>query len=135
MHSRQLSFSLFLPFVFVLLFAAVAFSLRHAPAQQFAATYIYGKLSVTIPYRSTHEGTGKLAVEILDPEDNVLGRIERPADIGEHDLRAFARKRTGDRLADAPDPARAGDDRNLISESRIHDRGSYHGATKEAADC
>jgi hypothetical protein len=81
MHSRQLSFSLFLPFAFVLMLAAVAFSLRHAPAQQLAVTYTRGNLSVTIPYRSKREGAGKLAVEILDPEDNVLGRIERPVDI------------------------------------------------------
>jgi hypothetical protein len=83
MHSRpfQLSFRLFLPLVLVLLFAAVAFSLRHARAQPLAAIYTHGNLSVTVPYHSTREGAGRLTVEILDPEDNVLGRIERPVDI------------------------------------------------------
>src|SRR3984885_13013566 len=77
----QLSFRLFLPLVLVLLFAAVAFSLRHARAQPLAAIYTHGNLSVTVPYHSTREGAGRLTVEILHPEDNVLGRIERPVDI------------------------------------------------------
>ena len=83
MHSRPLqrSFRLFLPFVLLLVLAAVAFSLRHARAQQLAATYTRGNLSVTVPYQSTRAGSGKLTVEILDPEDNVLGRIERSVDI------------------------------------------------------
>jgi A-macroglobulin TED domain/Alpha-2-macroglobulin family/Carboxypeptidase regulatory-like domain/MG2 domain/A-macroglobulin receptor binding domain/Alpha-2-macroglobulin bait region domain len=83
MHSRpfQRSFRLFLPFVLLLVLAAVAFSLRHARAQQLAATYTRGNLSVTVPYQSTRAGSGKLTVEILDPEDNVLGRVERSVDI------------------------------------------------------
>ncbi len=83
MHSStfQRSFRLFLPFVLLLVLAAVAFSLRHARAQQLAATYTRGNLSVTVPYNSTRAGSGKLTVEILDPEDNVLGRVERPVDI------------------------------------------------------
>jgi uncharacterized protein YfaS (alpha-2-macroglobulin family) len=77
----QRSFRLFLPFVLLLLFAAIAFSLRHALAQQLAATYTRGNLSVTVPYHSARAGSGKLTVEILDPEDNVLGRVERSVDI------------------------------------------------------
>jgi len=48
-----------------------------AQTQEFAATYRQGKLFVTIPYDSTHEGSGTLTVEILDPEDHSLGRVER----------------------------------------------------------
>jgi uncharacterized protein YfaS (alpha-2-macroglobulin family) len=50
-------------------------------AQQLAATYRHGSLSVTIPYDSANEGSGKLTVEILDPEDHSLGRMERNLEI------------------------------------------------------
>lgn len=39
-------------------------------------TYSRGTLHVTIPYRAPHSGDGKLSVEVLDPEDKVLGRSE-----------------------------------------------------------
>ena len=62
--------------VVLLAMAVLPFSF---PAQtlQLAATYRQGKLFVTIPYDSAREGYGKLTVEILDPEDRSLGRIER----------------------------------------------------------
>ena len=43
-----------------------------------AATYGHGVLHVTIPYKLPHAGEGRLAVEVLNPEDESLGRIERP---------------------------------------------------------
>src|SRR5580698_9352862 len=62
---------------------AVATILLKIPAQsqQLAATYRQGKLSVTIPYASPREGSGKLTVEVLDPEDHSLGRVERHVEI------------------------------------------------------
>ena len=57
-------------------------SLRHARAQQLVVTYMHGNLAVTIPYHSDREGSGRLVAEILDPEDHVLGKIERNIDIG-----------------------------------------------------
>jgi hypothetical protein len=42
-------------------------------------TYTRGVLNVTLPYHSAHSGDGKLTVEVLDPEDKVLGRAERQA--------------------------------------------------------
>ena len=42
-----------------------------------AAFYSHGGLRVTIPYRALSAGSGRLVVEILDPDDNVLGRVER----------------------------------------------------------
>src|SRR6266850_5505566 len=39
-------------------------------------TYTRGVLHVTIPYRAVHSGDGKLSVEVLDPEDKILGRAE-----------------------------------------------------------
>src|ERR1700730_18234129 len=47
-----------------------------------AATYSHDALRVTIPYRAPHNGAGLLTVEVLDPEDKVLGRSERRVDIG-----------------------------------------------------
>ncbi len=52
-----------------------------ARAGQLTATYGHGNLSVTIPYNSSQEGSGKLTVEILDPEDKSVGRVERAGEI------------------------------------------------------
>src|SRR5258708_32999204 len=46
-------------------------------------TYSRGVLHVSIPYHAVHAGGGKLTVEVLDPEDKVLGRAETQAAIGE----------------------------------------------------
>jgi hypothetical protein len=39
-------------------------------------TYTRGVLHVTIPFHAVHSGDGKLTVEVLDPEDKVLGHAE-----------------------------------------------------------
>jgi uncharacterized protein YfaS (alpha-2-macroglobulin family) len=44
------------------------------------ATYAHGTLDLTIPYRAAQGGAGKLSVEVLDPEDHVLGSVERTED-------------------------------------------------------
>ena len=87
MHARQFNpcLRLLLPIAVILVIAGAVLSLRHARAQQPAATYAHGRLSVTIPYRSQHEGSGRLIAEILDPEDHTLGRIERNVTIGKDD--------------------------------------------------
>jgi uncharacterized protein YfaS (alpha-2-macroglobulin family) len=46
-----------------------------------SAIYSHGLVHATIPYVAPHFGAGQLTVEILDPEDQVLGRIDRPVDI------------------------------------------------------
>src|SRR5713226_5541356 len=46
-------------------------------------TYSRGVLHVSIPYHAVHAGGGKLTVEVLDPEDKVLGRAETQGAIGE----------------------------------------------------
>src|SRR6266481_2171720 len=46
-------------------------------------TYSRGVLQVSIPYHSAHAGDGKLTVEVLDPEDKVLGHAETQVGIGE----------------------------------------------------
>ncbi len=46
------------------------------------ATYSHGVLHLSIPYRANHAG-GQLSVEVLDPEDKVLGRVQQDADAAE----------------------------------------------------
>jgi hypothetical protein len=45
------------------------------------ATYSRGVLHAIIPYISSRAGAGRLTVEVLDPEDQTLARLERDADI------------------------------------------------------
>ena len=47
------------------------------------ATYSHGLLHLTISYHAARAGSGHLAMEVLDPEDNVLGRAERHAEVDE----------------------------------------------------
>ena len=76
------SLSIFRSFLTALLLTlGASLSVFQASAQQLAATYGHGNLSVTIPYDSSQAGSGVLTVEILDPEDHALGRIERAINI------------------------------------------------------
>ena len=50
-----------------------------AHAQPISATYAHDQLSLAIPYHASHAGSGTLAVELLSPEDKVLGSVERQA--------------------------------------------------------
>jgi len=45
------------------------------------ATYSHGVLRLTIPYHAAHPGTGFLTLEVLDPENQVLGKIEKPVEV------------------------------------------------------
>src|ERR1700726_2087795 len=75
----------------ILLLAGVAATLMQssqaARANSAVVTYTRGILNVTIPYHSAHSGDGKLTVEVLDPEDKVLGRAETQVSMGEGDGR------------------------------------------------
>ena len=53
------------------------------PAKQdpLMATYARGKMHVSIPYDATRPGGGRLIVEVLDPEDQIVGLIDRPVKI------------------------------------------------------
>jgi uncharacterized protein YfaS (alpha-2-macroglobulin family) len=48
-----------------------------------SATYVHGVLDLTIPYHADHAGAGQLTVEVLDPEDHVLGHIEQRVEVAE----------------------------------------------------
>jgi len=46
-----------------------------------AATYSRGVLHVAIPYQDAKVGAGRLTLEVLGPEDQVVGRVEKDAAI------------------------------------------------------
>jgi uncharacterized protein YfaS (alpha-2-macroglobulin family) len=69
----------------ILLAAGVLVFRAHAREQQLAATYSHGTLSFTVPFHAPHPGSGELVAEILDPEDHVLGKMERTVDVAEGD--------------------------------------------------
>jgi uncharacterized protein YfaS (alpha-2-macroglobulin family) len=50
-------------------------------AKNLSVTYWRGILRATVPYPS-RSGTGQLTVEVLDPDDAVLGSIERAVEVG-----------------------------------------------------
>src|ERR1700675_1952189 len=47
------------------------------------ATYSQGLLRVTIPYQALHAGAGQFTVEVLNPEDQVLGRTGQRVEVTE----------------------------------------------------
>jgi hypothetical protein len=47
-----------------------------------AVTYSHGTVRVSIPYTAPHAGAGQLTVEVLDPDDQVLGRAEQSVAVG-----------------------------------------------------
>jgi uncharacterized protein YfaS (alpha-2-macroglobulin family) len=48
-----------------------------------SATYSHAVLNLSLPYEAGHSGSGHLAVDVLDPEDQVLGHAERSVNIAE----------------------------------------------------
>jgi hypothetical protein len=49
--------------------------------RKLSATHKMGMLKVTIPYENQRAGSGQLILEVLDPEDGVIGRTERASTI------------------------------------------------------
>ena len=45
---------------------------------QVSATYVHGVLDVGVPYSAPRNGAGDLTVEVLDPEDRVVGGVNKP---------------------------------------------------------
>jgi len=90
MHRRggSVLLKLLLPLSFVLLLIALAgayapFTEAGAPSP--SATFTHGVLLVAIPYHGARPGSGKLIAEIVDPEEQVLGRAERSVEIAKGD--------------------------------------------------
>ncbi len=47
------------------------------------ATYTRGVVDLTIPYHAAHAGAGQLRMEVLDPEDQILGRVDQSVQVAE----------------------------------------------------
>src|SRR5271157_1704755 len=120
---RGLSKSTYFWFCLLIVSAVMLQSFQGTQANSAAlsATYSQGALHVAIPYAAGHAGAGTLIVEVLDPEERVVGRTERAA---------IANDGTGTWRADVQLPnALTLDD---IVWQRVRYRFSY-GDAKEAA--
>lgn len=69
-----------LPLLFVLLFTS-HFASAETAAQSLTAIYEHGNLSLQIPFHNPRVGFGRLSVEILDPENHLLGQAERSTEM------------------------------------------------------
>ena len=82
-QGTQVRFTLLLLAVFLTIVGAVSLqpfqASSHAPSP--VATYSQGRLRVTIPFDALHAGAGQFTVEVLNPEDQVLGRREQRAEV------------------------------------------------------
>jgi len=65
----------------VLMTAALVKTFAEAEKAGEWATYSHGVLRVVIPYRAVQAGSGRLRVEVLDPENHVIGREERSTEV------------------------------------------------------
>ena len=76
---------LFLPLLFVIAAIVTVQDFQAAAGGESvaAATYTRGVVDLTIPYHAAHAGAGRLHVEILDPEDQALGRVDQLVEVAE----------------------------------------------------
>ncbi|MGE5323169.1 MAG: MG2 domain-containing protein, partial [Actinomycetota bacterium] len=78
-HGNPASF--IIPILTTLLIILLCILLQPFPASAGApattAIYSRGSLHLTIPYHASRAGAGELTIELLNPEDEVLGRTER----------------------------------------------------------
>jgi A-macroglobulin complement component/alpha-2-macroglobulin family protein/carboxypeptidase family protein/MG2 domain-containing protein/A-macroglobulin receptor len=82
-HRNSARFIISLLAVFLTIGAIVALQPFQASggSPSSAATYAHGLLHLTIPYKAARTGSGQLTIEVLDPEDHVLGHTRRHAEI------------------------------------------------------
>ncbi len=82
-HGNPARFLIFILTVFLTITAFVAVQPFQASggAPATVATYSHGLLHLTIAYHAARSGAGQLTIEVLDPEDNVLGRAERQVEV------------------------------------------------------
>jgi hypothetical protein len=78
-HNQAARLTVFI--VSIVLTISVFVALQPLPvsgsASSGAAIYTHGLLHLTIPYQATRTGTGQLTIEVLDPEDHLLGHLQR----------------------------------------------------------
>jgi uncharacterized protein YfaS (alpha-2-macroglobulin family) len=79
------TFTLIVVIVIAILLTAAFVDMRSSQAanslQRPVATYSHGLLRLRIPYHAANAGAGQLTVEVLDPEDHVLGRAQQTLDL------------------------------------------------------
>jgi uncharacterized protein YfaS (alpha-2-macroglobulin family) len=69
------------PFLGILIFLAVA--LGSAEPKTISAVYSRNALSLSLPYDAAHSGEAELRVEVLTPEDHVIGEAEHKENVAE----------------------------------------------------
>ncbi|MGA9670572.1 MAG: MG2 domain-containing protein [Terracidiphilus sp.] len=67
--------------VLLLVGLCASLSLLQPQPRHLGATYRDGKLAINIPYNASEPGSGRLTIEVLDPDDKPLGRVERRLEI------------------------------------------------------
>src|ERR1700676_50758 len=78
MHADRIPLHRFFQFVFVILFSiTMVRSCLAADGASMTATYLHNALNLVLPYHVQRAGEGELIVEILSPEDAVLGIARR----------------------------------------------------------
>ena len=72
-------FTLLLVAAFLIMFGFVSEQRFQAASHisSAVATYSQGMLRLTVPYQALHAGTGEFIVEVLNPEDQPIGRAEQ----------------------------------------------------------
>jgi uncharacterized protein YfaS (alpha-2-macroglobulin family) len=88
MRNRNQYLARFFLFTFTALVAFATFIVRQPfqaldAAASTVATYSHGVLRLTIPYQAARAGAGQLTMEVLEPEDKVLGRAERRVEVAQ----------------------------------------------------
>ena len=48
-----------------------------------SAVYVHGVLTLTLPYDAARSGSGQLIVDVVDPEDHVVGHVEQRSEASE----------------------------------------------------
>jgi hypothetical protein len=104
------------PFALLLFAVSGLLHVGRSQTREFAALFRHGSLYLSIPYHSTHAGMGRLTVEILNPQGESLGRIERHVRIGSGD--------SAWQVTIAPEQPMAMDD---LVWQRVHYRFDYDG--------
>jgi hypothetical protein len=75
---------LFLPALFVISAVFPVPEFEAAGGEPDASvTYVHGALDLTIPYHAAHAGAGQLIVEVMDPEDQILGSVDHATEVAE----------------------------------------------------
>jgi len=66
----------------ILMIAAITAVRRFQAASAepfFSAVFMHGVLTLTLPYVAARSGSGQLSVDVLNPEDRVVGHAEQRA--------------------------------------------------------